>query len=235
VVGDLVFVKTESFMSAGSHHMFVMQDAQVTADRPLYTCSGLDFKPLVHSAQTPQQITSYPAGIGVRLGAGMGFQVLAHYFNTSTTAVTAEVSIALHVANPGEVQQYAASLFGNVALINIPTGPNRTVSGSCTLPRDANVLSMVSHMHQFGTNFVATAGGQQLYQTTEWEEPPPRVFDPPLLLPSGTRIQYTCTYNNTSGGTLTFGESAKTNEMCIFSGTYFPAPNGQPISCLTGF
>jgi hypothetical protein len=85
-------------------------------------------------------------------------------------------------------------------------------------------------MHKQGIHFVATTStGQTLYDGTEWAEPTPKSFNPPLHLASGTRITWACTYNNTTGKTLTFGESAGTNEMCIFPGEFYNS-TGQQIS-----
>ncbi len=44
-------------------------------------------------------------------------------------------------------------------------------------------------MHKYATNFVATTStGLTLFQTTQWQEPPPKVYSPPLHLASGTTI-----------------------------------------------
>jgi hypothetical protein len=55
------------------------------------------------------------------------------------------------------------------------------------------------------------------------------VFSPALGLSAGTSIRWACSYTNNTGQTLTFGESAAKNEMCIFTGTYYPAPDGNGI------
>jgi hypothetical protein len=88
-------------------------------------------------------------------------------------------------------------------------------------------------MHRYGVHFKAeTDTGQLVYEGTDWDEPEPAHFDPPLHIPAGSKITYTCDYDNTSNQMLTFGDSALTNEMCILSGTYFPAPDGASIICM---
>jgi hypothetical protein len=77
-------------------------------------------------------------------------------------------------------------------------------------------------MHKWGTHFEAkTDDGMVLYQTDEWAEPAPMHFDPPLALTKGTRIDWSCQYANDTGAMITFGDSAVTNEMCIFPGEFF--------------
>jgi hypothetical protein len=93
-------------------------------------------------------------------------------------------------------------------------------------------MSGVSHMHKQGVGFVArTSDGRVLYQGTDWDEPEPTVHNPALLIRSGTSITWECTYNNATGRTLTFGESVQ-NEMCIFSGMFYPSPGGGNINSL---
>jgi len=53
----------------------------------------------------------------------------------------------------------------------------------------------------------------------------------PIMLNPGDSINWTCTYNNTTGSTLTFGDSALKNEMCIFLARFYSAPSGNDIEC----
>jgi hypothetical protein len=78
-------------------------------------------------------------------------------------------------------------------------------------------------MHKRATNFVATTStGVTLFQTTQWAEPPPQIYSPPLFLPAGTTITWSCTYVNDTSASLTFGESAMTNVMCIGVNPFYP-------------
>ena len=139
-----------------------------------------------------------------------------------------------------QVQSYAASLFANTLGTTIRANSTATWRASCAIPREANLLFAVSHMHSHATHFIArTNTGQVIYETTQWDEPTAAAFQPspgatlpPLKIAAGSTINYECQYNNTSSASLTFCESAKTCEMCILTARYFPAPDGQAISCL---
>jgi hypothetical protein len=93
-------------------------------------------------------------------------------------------------------------------------------------------------MHRRGVHFEADvlppaghdAGAGPIYSTNEWTEPTPDDFDPPRDVATGTVIQFTCTYDNPDAVTYTFGDSALTNEMCIFQGTFYPSPTGLGIT-----
>jgi hypothetical protein len=90
------------------------------------------------------------------------------------------------------------------------------------MPQDMNVIASNSHMHQRATDFVATSGSQQLYTTQSWTSPMLATYNPPLQLTNGSPVTWSCTYVNDTGQTLTFGESAQTNVMCIYIMQFYP-------------
>lgn len=54
------------------------------------------------------------------------------------------------------------------------------------------------------------------------------------MMNPGDSVTWTCTYDNDNdpGLTLTFGQSATTNEMCIYEARYFPRERrGRPSTC----
>lgn len=228
---DVDFLYSESFMTPGSHHMFAFREPGLT-NSPLQNCNGLEFTEFVHSAQTPQQVLSYPAGVGRYFPASDGVRILAHYLNTTSSALHAQVTVTFHYVDSSQVQAHAAEIFLNNATVRVRPGQS-TVSHSYSLPYDIKLLGGVSHMHRTGVGFTSsTSDGRIIYQGTDWNEPKEATFDPPMDIGAGTTITWACSYNNTTGTTLTFGESAATNEMCIFSGTFYPAPGGNGISSL---
>jgi plastocyanin len=104
--------------------------------------------------------------------------------------------------------------------------------------QDVNLLSADSHMHKYATNFVATTStGVTLFSTTQWAEPPAKVFSPALALTAGTSITWTCTDVNATGQELTFGESAVTNVMCIYTSIFYPVSDvtNPVLGSLVGF
>lgn len=230
--GAVDVLQSESFMTPGSHHMFVFYE-KAAQDGPLEDCSGLEYQRTLHVAQTPQQLTRYPAGVGRFVSAASGLRVLAHYVNTGDKPISAKITVVFQVAPAGTVAQWAGALFFNNLDVSVPPLQAGKATKTCTIPYDIKLMDVVSHMHQWGVDFEAkTDKGVSIYQGTSWEEPEVKAYDPPLELPSGTQITYTCNYQNSSSKTLTFGDSALVNEMCILSGTFFPTPNGQSIVCM---
>jgi hypothetical protein len=227
---DVDIIESESFMTPGSHHMFAFHDPSFNADSGVQTSSGIEFHPYIHTAQTPQQLMTYPAGIGRYLKAGEGIRLQVHYINTGSTALTASVSLRIRYVDTTQVQYHAAEVFLNNIGISVKPGISSATS-TVAMPYAIKLLGAASHMHKRATLFDSkTNTGQEIYTTTQWDEPKASAFNPAMDIAQGGSISWTCTWNNTTGTTLSFGESAANNEMCIFSGVYYPAPNGAPIS-----
>jgi hypothetical protein len=97
-------------------------------------------------------------------------------------------------------------LFGLLAGIDIPPGEkNFTISGTLTLPADMQVLSVMAHAHYLGKEFKATAtlpdgSTRPLLWIQDWDfNWQDRYFyRQPILLPKGTRIDATVTYDNSA-------------------------------------
>ena len=228
---DVAIARSESYMTKGSHHMFAFE-APGVVNGPLEPCSGLELTRSFHTSQSPYNEFAYPPGVAVNFPASEGVRVNAHYLNTSGSSITGQVTTVFYLAKPGTVQHYAAHLFLNNIAILVAPHSTQTVTKTCPLPKDVMLLAGASHMHQYGKHFIAKAGGTTLYETTNWADPPFKTFDPPLPLAQGTGITFACDYDNPTSQTLTFGESAATNEMCIFSARYYPSNAGETIECL---
>ncbi|HEX4334809.1 MAG TPA: hypothetical protein VH062_02780 [Polyangiaceae bacterium] len=227
---DIAVIETDSEMIS-SHHMFVFHDPSFKDTNSVADCSGIEFHDLFHMAQTPSQATVYPPGVGRKLLGTEGLRVLVHLLNTTSDAKTAQVTVTFHTAEISSLKNIAVSLFLNTAFLSVPPGMSTQSRTSGALPADTNLLLAVSHMHSRAVNFTAkTSDGVMIYQGTQWNEPVPTYYTAPYpKLKKGTTINWACTYNNNTGMTLTFGESANTNEMCILAGVVYPDQAGLDL------
>ena len=60
------------------------------------------------------------------------------------------------------------------------------------------------------------SGGSEthVYDSLDWAHPPYEDYSPALSLAAGDRIEWTCTWNNTTGSPVNAGETSE-DEMCI--------------------
>jgi hypothetical protein len=212
-------------MAVGSHHMFAFYESNAT-NGAVAPCpeGGLTFGAFTFTSQTQVVSQTYPPTVGATIPQTTGFNMMVHYLNTTSAPINAEVALTMYVAKPNVVTNHAGVIFLNNAAISVPsTGMPVVTTSTYSLPQDVYILASSSHMHKFATNFVSTASsGQTLYSTTQWDEPKAQPYSPPLLLNTGTTITWSCTDVNTTGATLTFGESANTNVMCIAVDIFYP-------------
>ena len=219
----------ESHMTSGSHHLLLFYKKNAT-DTAEADCSGLEFAATPYSTQLPDDSLEFPEGVAAQIPNNQGFRLQSHYLNTTDKPIEAHVALTFHLAKPGTVKDHAGVLF--VVQPDISAAPNTTttVDYACKLPYDMNIIKAGSHMHKHGTKFDATIGEapslDTLVTTTQWDEPKPTLFAPAKPLKGGDTLSFHCTFNNNTPNTLTFGESAATDEMCIFVGSFYPVPAG---------
>jgi hypothetical protein len=232
--GDTEVQEFESHMAVGSHHVLLFYRAGAT-DGALEDCSGLEFAPTPYGSQVPDFSLSYPPGVAAMIPSTMGLRLQSHYLNATTQPILASVKVIFHRAPAGSVTAHAGLFFfGNPNLMIPSTNLPYSASKTCSIGANVNLLLATSHMHQHGTGVTALLDGSTtLYQTSDWNEPKPKVFAPPMPIAAGSSVTFTCTWINDTGAPLTFGESAATNEMCILTLPYYPAIHDAPTtSCL---
>jgi Copper type II ascorbate-dependent monooxygenase, C-terminal domain len=221
-------------MAPGSHHLHVYH-MTTSATRTLEDCTIADFHPLMHAAGAPHVETTYPAGMAVKLLGTSGLRIQVHYLNTTAQALKVNATLKLTPVDSSTITKWVSELYFSRSTLSVPPGDGQTVSTSCTIPATYGPIGLIyggSHMHMRGVHFVVkTSTGMSLGDSTQWDEPAPFVYDPPVMLNPGDSISWTCTYNNDTGKTLVFGESAQNNEMCIYLGRFFSAPDGAQLEC----
>jgi hypothetical protein len=230
--GDAEIAQVESHMATGSHHMLLFYKA-IPANAAIEDCSGLEFAPSPYGSQLPDDHIDYPAGVAALIPAAQGLRMQSHYLNTTQSDITAEVQLVFHIAPKGTITQHAGVLFFNNVNFAVPPNATGYTSGmKCRLPDNVNLIQASRHMHRHAHSFIANnvasdGTSTMVYQTDATFDPKPSFFAPPLALAANTTIDFTCSWDNDTGATLIFGESAATNEMCIFTAQYYPIINGQ--------
>lgn len=224
--GDVAISSFASHATAGLHHLLVFY-APGAVDGALADCSGSEFAPGPYGAQRADDALAYPAGVGAFVRAGDGFRVQAHYLNATTAAVDATVTVRMMVAPDGSVTQHAAVLFFSNTDLHIPAGATGVVAEKrCTVPFDVELLQASGHMHRHGVAFSAATPTATLFASSSWQDVAPALFDPPLHVAANTPITFDCTYDNDGATAVGYGTSAASDEMCIFSAQFYPAPFG---------
>lgn len=180
----------------------------------------------------------FPDGVGVRIAAGTQIHLNLHLYNTSDQVITGESAILVK-ASATPPPTLAENVFAGTLNINIPAGATRTVTGGCTAQRNYTLFALWPHMHQIATHqkVELIRGGTPTVlhdRAFNFAEQNYYLQDPEVQVQQGDQIRVSCTYVNTTGRTVTFGDSSD-QEMC-FSGLYrYPASTGGSIFECSGF
>lgn len=220
---------------AGTHHTVVTISNNSTQVGD-YDCgaSSLDFQMLYASGVATDDLL-FPSGVAMKIKAGQYINLNLHLFNAGETEITGNSGILIKKLDAAAVVHEADMVFAGSLDFQIPPGDNQTVDGGCSLSSDWNVFTLWPHMHQYAKHakmVVTPPGGSAMTVhdlAYDFEEQRNYPTSAPMLLPQGTRVDVTCTYNNTTGGNIGFGDSSN-QEMC-FIGMYKWPAGGHLFQC----
>jgi hypothetical protein len=237
---SVAITKWVSDMSAGSHHMIMFrtftgsQPPDGTIDE---NCGGDGISVPVFGTQIPHDEVAFPKDDGngrplaqlIESQSKGYFQM--HYFNSSDQPLTTQVSLKAY-ALPQDVadnlEYTRTDVFATYnADIRIPPGAtNHVVSATCPVT-DGKFFTLSTHAHKQAISTRVAEGANTVFLSNDWEHPGAAAFDAPTFYEfTSGKLTWECTYMNTgdnAGRTITDGQSARTDEMCMATGYYFPA------------
>jgi hypothetical protein len=223
-------------MNPGSHHLIVMRidESQLGGNLPPpgpASCSDTPggFDGMLPGSQQLHSDFTTPAGVAMKLSATHGLYFQSHYINASQAAITTNVVWSIDTVDKATVQNIAGIVFYSNWGLQVPPGMS-VAKQTCAAPKDMFLITGTGHMHKRGTAFDATLNGTNIFHTNNWDEPDGAIYPSPgMAVKMGDPISWACTYDNMTNNTFTFGNSAATNEMCIFAAGYYPSVSGETI------
>ena len=219
----------------GSHHFVVIATDLDTAPADMpgqYDCTNGNEPVLAHGkgvlygGQTPIGNFPLPSGVGFNFRPRQVVILQTHYLNTGATALDAKVEFGIDLAAPGTIKQEAGFMFFYDPFVYLPAGGTSMTGLGCKVPNDITVISASTHYHQRGTGMRVwndvggTPSASPFFETHDWEHPVD--FHGPLAVASGSRLRFECEYKNPEAQEIFEGPNAKTSEMCVFGGLYYP-------------
>ena len=206
----------------GTHHTLVSRGESITSPNIIYA-SGVGTNELV-----------FPEGTGLKLTAGTLLGLQLHIFNTTDAMLSGESGIEVLEVDPANVVEEADLILAGPKNLALAPGQATTQTGTCTATARQSLFALFPHMHQLGTHFktTLTTGG-----TARVIHDAPYTFDEqaflrfdPISLEPGDTITSECTWLNTTGQTVTYGESS-TTEMCYSIMLRYPSITSDDAFC----
>jgi hypothetical protein len=236
-VPETILVKEfHPIIPLGTHHTVLTVDNPGTPDGE-YPCSVAENgnKRGVYGTGVGANPFILPAGIAEQIEAGEQLVLNLHLYNTGDTPLSGVSGVEVVLADPSEVVHVADSdLFGKIFGLVVAPGQT-TQTANCTVSEAQTFFAVSPHMHKLGVHARAvaqTAGGPVTLVDLPYD------FEDQLLylLPSevtlmpGDTITFDCSYDNTTGATVYFGDSSD-DEMCFLGAYRYPA-NANGINCM---
>lgn len=227
---DLYITDFRALSPLGTHHSVLTVGPPGQPDGTTACNGGTNHGAMLYGSGIGTEGIALPDGVAMPVRAGQQLLLNLHLYNvsdgpiTGTTAIEVRTALAASVAHEAE-----AILMGKVASLFVPPG-DVTQVGNCEMNGDVTLFMVSPHMHRLGTHMrvVAHRDGQP----AEVLHDRPYSFEEQLIYPiepiemkRGDRIEVECSYNNTTGAPVGFGDSSD-QEMCFATTFRYPATGG---------
>jgi hypothetical protein len=120
---DVAIGRSQSDMSAGSHHLHVFYGADNPPSPSATTCQNpFEFRSLLHGSGQPHLVIQYPTATAAKLKGSLGLRFQSHYLNAGSSALHANVVVQLTKADPMTITNWVAELYFNRTGLTVPVG-----------------------------------------------------------------------------------------------------------------
>ena len=190
----------------------------------------------VAGGQKPKESYDLPSGIAIPFKSEEVLLFQSHYINAAKSDLDAKLEVEMRTTPSSEVHTRAGILRFYNPFIYVAPKTKARAHMRCPILHDITILGGGPHMHQRGIGYKAwfdPAGApdakEPFYTTTDWEHP--ENYLGPLAAKQGSHVRFECEYQNDEDRAFIAGASAPNNEMCMFSGIYYPEMKLEEESC----
>ena len=238
VPNDLWISAFRSLSPPGTHHsvLTISQTATTTGE---YDChsDSLDAQ-MLYAAGVQTDDNELPAGVAIHLAAGTYINLNLHLYNTTDGSLTESSGVLVKTVAQSDVVHEADMQFSGDVSFSVPanaagdTTTTHDVSGHCFAAHDFHIFTLWPHMHQIAVHHKFTLNGTALLDSDYNFNEQKNYQMADTVVHAGDKLETTCTYRNTTGMPVPYGESSN-DEMC-FTGIYRYPAGGNLLACALG-
>ncbi|MDA0986512.1 MAG: hypothetical protein O3A55_02795 [Bacteroidetes bacterium] len=235
---DSLFLDSIEVVMKGYSHHFILyrydaNDLSPNVLRDLYTSGILNLpeiqrtltRKFVFGSQTQNAYFKLPKNITLPIKPNFGFDLNSHFVNATGEKLPGQVWVNLYTRTKSDSSKFAIPIFDTNFKIDLPALKTTTITGTTLFNERKNIFALTSHAHKRNTNFkIYISGGPRngelVYESSDWHNPPLKMFDPPIILEAGEGYKYESTYYNETSSSKRFGLTSE-DEMCIVLGYYY--------------
>lgn len=202
----------------GTHHTVISLGTPDGPDRASFFC-GPEFGDFWASGVGTGELV-LPDGVGLLAPRGLQLRLSLHLFNAGDTPLSGTSGLEIRRLAPSAVAHEAhASFHGPFSFAIPPDGAPHSAMNQVSLG-ERTIVAIFPHMHQLGRHFrarIVHGGGAEAtmlwdddYQFESQEFAPL----PSVSVSADDQLETTCTWVNTTGKTVSWGDSSRA-EMCF--------------------
>jgi hypothetical protein len=243
----LAIKRWESTMTSGSHHLIMfttMSDVQPPGKVSASNCgagTSLASYPIwTYASQTTDGSLDMPADDGegkpvaLEIAANQAGFLQMHYINRGDASIMAQATVTGYALDEGTAYTKTAAYVTFNDKISIPAMTTGDIEAqTCNVSMASKFWLVTTHAHKQAVRTAVKDGmpmtGTTVFESTDWEHPGETRWNAPFYSFGTGRLTYECEYNNPTNRTITAGDSAQSDEMCMAAGYFFPAT--RPVFC----
>ena len=214
------------------HHALIMVEDD--GEDGTFPCSVATVGPnLLYASGVGTGEYALPEGVAVRLAKGQKMLLQLHLFNVTSAPAVGRTGVEAVLGEPVDAEHEAEMVLAGKPALDIPPG-EVIQSGSCTMTDDVTLFGVWPHMHQLGKHLSSVAVPAEGAPIPLWDaafdfgEQPIVDLAAPVALKKGDRVDVECTYQNTTGQTVHWGEGSN-DEMCFIGLYRYPKIANLPL------
>jgi hypothetical protein len=226
VTEDIYVSSFDAIGPLGTHHTVLTMGEPNGPDGPFPCNVGTNADAAIFGSGVGPATLEMPAGVATKIAAGQQLLINLHLFNASDEPLSGVSGTRIQTVDPSEVSMIAESvLMGRVSL-SVPTGET-IQTGTCAMNGDVTVFAVSPHMHQLGTHMKVEHGTTVLHdESFSFTEQTNWPIEPGYQMPASSQLKVTCTWHNTTGDEIPFGDSSD-EEMCFVGFYRYPKTNAN--------
>jgi len=222
-----VWIKNfRSTIPLGHHHAVLTVESDPSQSDGQTVCNaGTNAPMMIYGSAPGTDDVLFPEGVAIKVPAGSQLVLNLHLYNTQPSAELTGTSTILYQPVPAEeiatTTEAEVVLMGKVDFMIAP-GPDE-VTGHCTMSGATTLFMTQPHMHKLGTHarvVAKRAAGDVVLHDGPYNFLEQKVYPiaPEVQMAGNDALEVTCSYDNTTGADVPFGDSTD-EEMC-FATTY---------------
>ena len=231
---ETAFDQVKALQGKFGHHLVLVSTTKPNPPGTTYDCT--DAASMANFRPFAIPLNDLPTGMGSYLPKGKPIVVQLHYINTTAQPLLIRDVVRLRKMKVDDVKVWTSVMTHLNTGFRLPPHSNFGTTFDCKIAADVNVLMIGGHMHEWGSALKIELGPDTAHLKTEYEvkewkadyrdDPPVNLYTQnPKLLPAGTVIRTSCSWNNTTDHTIGFPE-----EMCVSFGLV--SGTKEPVVCI---